>query len=398
MLMVFPDDTSATKQDSYLEEYLPLFRAILAQKTQAANSADGTPVWGDAQDGQVDADSLDGMRLAIDTIEQRVNEGQINAGQSVGTAKPRMLTPAELHRLYADTSVPQHRYLAPSLAAAVNSPEIALDPAKWLTDISEVNLPRVMDAWLNTNRSTEYEQLNCVGLDPHTSLLTGVLKVKRGKGYSGGPCTAGSREFVAFWVDWGSGFQYEGTTSVAVHDFNSLPPAGLEYNVFLPVDLLSHMQPCGEAAKTVKVRAVLSWNTPPSTTDPKAPVVWGNSLERLIPISPDHALRASDEVLPRAVACAADVDQIGGGGRVIDAAIKALTGMTFGPYAGLTVVPDSAIAGPDVADQTFTINTAGMMECGYSFTLYVWDRTNVNRGTISDLNRASARFCLQAKS
>jgi hypothetical protein len=30
------------------------------------------------------------------------------------------------------------------------------------------------------------------------------------------------------------------------------------------------------------VRAVLSWSTPPSTTNPNAPVVWGNIFEGLI--------------------------------------------------------------------------------------------------------------------
>jgi hypothetical protein len=98
--------------------------------------------------------------------------------------------------------------------------------------------------------------------------------------------TAGSREFVVFWADWGSGFQYEGTTSVAVHDFSNLPAAGLEYKVFLPVDVLAHARPGSKGAKTVKVRAVLSWNTPPSTSDPCAPVVWGNSLDGVILIPP----------------------------------------------------------------------------------------------------------------
>ena len=98
--------------------------------------------------------------------------------------------------------------------------------------------------------------------------------------------TAGSREFVVFWADWGSGFQYEGTTSVTVHDFSSLPAAGLEYKVFLPVNVLAHARSGSKGAKTVKVRAVLSWNTPPSTNDPCAPVVWGNSLDGVILIPP----------------------------------------------------------------------------------------------------------------
>jgi hypothetical protein len=60
----------------------------------------------------------------------------------------------------------------------------------------------------------------------------------------------------------------------------------LEYKVFLPVDVLAHVRPGSKGTKTVKVRAVLSWNTPPSTNDPCAPVVWGNSLDGVILIPP----------------------------------------------------------------------------------------------------------------
>jgi hypothetical protein len=213
----------------------------------------------------------------------------------------KLLSAVELHQLYAGTSVPAHRYLASLLSTAVNSPAIALDPAQWPVGISVINLSEVVEAWLHTNGNTEYEQLNSIGLDANTSQLTGVLTMKQRSGYAGGPSTAGSREFVAFWVDWGSGFQYEGTTSMAVHDFSSLSAAGLEYKVFLPVRVPAHTKPGSKGARTVKVRAVLSWNTPPSTTDTCAPVVWGNILDGLILIPPginasSYALSSSKDV------------------------------------------------------------------------------------------------------
>ena len=180
--------------------------------------------------------------------------------------------------------MPQHRYLAPTLTAAVHSSAIALDPAKWFDGIEEVNPSNVVRAWLNTNGNTDYEQLNFIGMEPNSGQLIGVLTVKQHNGYCGGPATTGSREFVAFWVDWGSGFEYVGTASVAVHDCDSLPETGQDYNVFLPVDLHAQVHPSAEGALMVKVRAVLSWNTPPSTTNPGAPVVWGNSLEGQIMI------------------------------------------------------------------------------------------------------------------
>jgi hypothetical protein len=224
----------------------------------------------------------------IDSIQKAIHSSQAfdlgkaadHSSAPISASGAKLLSPAELHQLYAGTSVPAHRYLAGLLSTEVKS------PSQWLPSIAKLNLSELLTAWLSTNGSTEYEQLNSIGLDVHTSRLTGVVQVKQRSGYLGGPLTAGSREFVAFWVDWGSGFQYEGTASVAVHDFNSLPAAGLEYKVFLPVNVGSHAQPGIRGARKVKVRAVLCWNTPPSTTDPCSPVVWGNSLDGLILIPP----------------------------------------------------------------------------------------------------------------
>jgi len=206
-----------------------------------------------------------------------------------------LLSPAELHALYAGTTVPQHRYLAPALVAAVHSPEIALDPAKWFSELEDIQLSSVVRAWLNTNNNSSFEQLKCVGFDPRTRQLTGVLAIKQSRGYLGWTHTAGSREFVAFWVDWGFGFQYEGTASAAVFDSGSHLGSELEIRVGLPVDFSRHMPAEGLAAATIKVRAVLSWNTPPSTTHPYAPVVWGNSLDLRLVISSHRAVYSSKE-------------------------------------------------------------------------------------------------------
>jgi hypothetical protein len=372
--MASPEKNYRAKNDAI--EHPRLFRSILPWKTQpAAKSTDANPAGSDALDAKT---------------------GKI--GQPIGGGKPEMLTPAEVHRLYAGTAVPQHRYLSPSLAAAVDSPEIALDPSKWFAELSGINLTWVVDAWLNTNRSIEFEQLNCIGLDPRTGQLTGVLRLKRGSGYSGGPSTAGSREFVAFWVDWGSGFEYEGTTSVAVHDFGCLPPAGLEYNVSLPVDLRSRVREYSKIASALKVRAVLCWGSAPSTTDPNAPVVWGNCIESRIPI-PQVQAPGADVMTPRTSAAGRSggmdgMDRTGAGGPIIHAAIQALTGKHFGPNAGLTVVPDSALTGPGATNRAITFSTTGTDDRGYSLTLYVWDRTGAQNVVAYNRNTAQAGPCI----
>jgi hypothetical protein len=255
------------------------------------NLPGGTPECGEAREAQMQMYSPGRIPPAITPEAANVklidkDQEAVPPEPAILASRPKLLNAAELHQLYAGTSVPAHRYLSGLLSTAATSPAIALDPAKWFAGIAEIDPPSVVAAWLNTNGSTAYEQLNSIGLDANTSRLTGLLTIKQRRGYAGGPSTAGSREFVAFWVDWGSGFQYEGTTSVEVHDFSSLPAIGLEYVVFLPVDIRAHAQPGGRGAKKVKVRAVLSWNTPPSTTNPCAPVVWGNSLDDVILVSP----------------------------------------------------------------------------------------------------------------
>jgi hypothetical protein len=71
-----------------------------------------------------------------------------------------------------------------------------------------------------------------------------------------------------------------------VHDIKSIPKDGLQYSVFLPVDLSHRQKPCKNGASTVKIRAVLSWQTLPSTTDPKKIPKWGNRRETLIHVKP----------------------------------------------------------------------------------------------------------------
>ncbi|MGA3370182.1 MAG: hypothetical protein ABSC48_00305 [Terracidiphilus sp.] len=332
--MSSPDYNSAANEESCLKEKLPPSHFVFPWKTRPAGSVEGPPLRERAK-----LKLIDKINLAIDP------------GQSIQANEPKTLTPDELDQLYAGTSVPRHRYLAPSLAEALTSPEIAPHPARWLAGISGMDLFKLVDAWLKTNHSTEYEQLYGIGLDPETGQLTGSLKVKQGNGYSGGPGTAGSREYVAFWVDWGSGFEYEGTASAAVHDFRQLPPAGLEYRVSLPCDLLTRAQRCKEAAETIKVRAVLSWNTPPSTTDPNAPVVWGNILESRISILPSPADRAGNPVRCQGAASAREIVQAG---------------------------------------------VAEMAGRGYSFALHLRERANMNHDAPPNLSHASAELLLRS--
>jgi len=309
---------------------LPLVRAILSWNSAPPAATPGfVPVWGNIVDAQIQIDGFDFIILNTLLSEAKVKLHEeiaesVNLQQQVAAAPAKALTAAELHKLYKGTSVPQHRYLANLLNASASAPTVATTLN--FGGISEIDLSDVVNSFINTNGDTAYEQLDCIGLDPNLSQLAGVLEIKQSSGYAGGPCTGGSTEYVAFWVDWGSGLQYVGTTSVGVHDFSTIPAGGLRYNVFLPVNLLSHAQPCS-SPQTAKVHAVLSWNTPPSTTNPNAPVVWGNSLDGLILIPPGEQIGNGQQVPVLSAVGDVATDFIAGDGLITSA-----TTVTTGAY------------------------------------------------------------------
>jgi hypothetical protein len=135
-----------------------------------------------------------------------------------------------------------------------------------------------------------FEELKCIGLDPnHPDTLVGVIQVKKSSGYSGGPCTHGSPEYVTFWGDFDGNGSFEtclGTAQVTVYDLPNIPDQGLFYAVRLPVDLSKYRQPCKKGPKVVRIRAILSWNVAVPCSNPDQVPVWGNREETLINISP----------------------------------------------------------------------------------------------------------------
>ncbi|HEY1983962.1 MAG TPA: hypothetical protein VGG85_01050 [Terracidiphilus sp.] len=353
-----PLEYAVTLQISPKEEFcfvqnLPLARAILSWNSPPpANAPNWTPVWGNIVDAQIQIEGFDIILLSTLLADAKVQLPEqyaqaIDLAQPIKAATPMALSAVDLHNLYANLNVPQHRYLGPLLATAATSPALATIPKKPATassgikasiafgGISDINLAALIEAWLNTNGDTTYEQLDCIGLNPNSSQLTGILEVKQSAGYSGGPCSAGSREYVAFWMDWGSGWEYAGTTSVVVHDYSITAPTRLEYNVFLPIDLLSHAKPCYDGPQTARVRAVLSWNTPPSTTNPYAHVVWGNAREALVLIPPGQVIGTGQQLPVLSAVGDVEVSKIGADGRIVDA-VTITTGAHFvdAPFGG----------------------------------------------------------------
>jgi hypothetical protein len=279
-------------------ENLPLVRAVLSWNEPPVDP-DTPPVWGNVVDARIQVDPFlffdwpDLFELPEVKIPP-VLEGLLDPAQSLKLKVPQSLGAAQLKALYADKDVPEHRFLHGELQKHMAHPELA----KGLFSELGVDLSNLFESVFNPNGDTGYEELTCVGFDPNSNTpdaLAGVVEIKRRDGYLGGLCDAGSIEYVAFWIDWGDGvWQWAGTAQVRVHDIDNIPPEGLFYAVYQPINVEEHRQPCQKGPVTARVRAILSWNAPPPPANPNHVPHWGNRLETRIHIYPGTPVSTGD--------------------------------------------------------------------------------------------------------
>jgi hypothetical protein len=304
------------RRDCCTHPVLPRVRAILSWQwvpPAGAANVNWKPVWGNVLDCDVQIAPgpwtihclFDQVHVKVPPIFEQVQE------QPIPLPDPPPLELAELAELYAPEkqaksaagsaklAVAPHRYglsaLHPLLAPEGGFDETLLSSSAASFEAIDVELEQALAALEKTNADVEYEQLECVGLDETMpERLVATFRIKRPTGYSGSLCRAGSREYVAFWADWDDKCEwtYLGTTQVNVHDLeHQIPPEGLCYSAILPVDLTHRRRGCKEP-KIGRVRAVLSWQVPPSTTDPDKLEYWGNRLDAHVQIAP------GDEIPP----------------------------------------------------------------------------------------------------
>jgi hypothetical protein len=305
---------------------LPLVRAILSWQVippAGDSNAGWQPVWGNVLECHV---QIKPRRFIIDDLiplftEELVKkvklppdfaltlppELETAATAPVPLPGPPPLSLQELAALYPERvreAVPPHRFGLADIHATVGTGALGQDVilAK-AADFSQLGLDwsAVLAALDETQADVSYEELECVGLDNNVDQLVATFRVKRPLGYSGGPCTRGSNEYIAFWADWTNSCQFVhlATVAVNVHDISPLPDGGLCYAAVLPVDLSQVRRNCQEPV-IGRIRAVLSWNVPPSTMDPDALTTWGNRVDVHV------------QVRPGVVAQATQIDIIGG--------------------------------------------------------------------------------------
>lgn len=143
--------------------------------------------------------------------------------------------------------------------------------------------------------NVNFEEIVSVGLNPAQDVLGAVINIKRPFGFGGNLCSNGSLEYVSFFVDFennGTFDKYLGTTSVQVNDIQSLPKEGLMYAVYLKTDLSKYLKDCN-TPQIVRLRAVLSWATPPDANNAEQAVNWGNRMDTLVQLRPKKGNQTS---------------------------------------------------------------------------------------------------------
>jgi hypothetical protein len=295
---------------------LPTLRAILSWNNEPpVNSPGWHPAWGGVMDCDVqlkpkskpfhlhDFDLSKYFELAAVspnlTIKQLSELVEFNIHDIIPQPDPPPFH--ELVKKYSKANVPASRFAYKTIHNMIKFPasEITMQNKTILSGL-KIEYESLIDKFGvlfpvdKSKANVDYEELECVGLDYNTENLVATIKIKKKAGYSGTLCDAGSKEYVAFWIDWNDSckWQYLNTVELKVHDIN-MPGDHLCYSVALPLDATFHRKKCVNP-KVLRVRGVLSWNVAPSTTDPDHLEYYGNRVDTHVQIKPGPEINPGD--------------------------------------------------------------------------------------------------------
>lgn len=286
-----------------------LARVILSWNLEPpAGDPDFVPPWGNVHETHIQVDPVQFYKLDDLFLEAKLElpdkfKNLIDLSQKTPVLEKKTLTVNELNSLYEKTKVEPHRFGFATALKLINDPDFAVSLSDGVKGsiMSEIDWSKIFDAIYKLNGNTSYEELECVGFNPDTSELIATIRVKRPSGYSGGPCSNGSTEYVTFWGDFDMDGTFEqclGTAAVNVYDYDDIPEEGLEYAVNLPVDLIPYRQPCKDGVKIARIRAILSWNAAHPCTKPDEAPYWGNTEDTVIQIPVGPKLEKEDYYKP----------------------------------------------------------------------------------------------------
>jgi hypothetical protein len=295
MASIFLDDAKYRKYTNCHTAVIPRVRAILSWNTVPTNDPEQTPHYGNVFEADIQLKKK-ALKIGslIDVVKNPDLSKFLDLEAIIPTKVPPVPEPAPLLEIYKRAEVPAHRTFFSTVGSLIHS-NMNFSKATALFNFNDIKKLQINLADLlpfyNTdqhNADVSFEQLTCVGLNTETDTLGAVVHIKKANGYSGDLCHKGSTEHVAFWADWnnnGTFDEYLGTQSFEIHDITNIPATGLYYNVSMPLNVSGRLKSC-KTPNIIKIRAVLSWESLPSTTNPNALNTWGNSKDSLVQLRP----------------------------------------------------------------------------------------------------------------
>ena len=274
---------------------LPLARAILSWNSMPpANSPNWTPVWGNVMNTNIQISPSHSIWCYIkkgikldDSIQNQLLANIEKLQPLIPDFPPKpdpgpLMTLQNLQQVYKgkveDTRIVMKQFDEISNVSALSTTESKINATgfNWAELVDKIKLLKF---------NTTYEEVKCVALNRELNTLHASVIVKKPVGYSGDLCHPGSKEYVAFYMDFGSGYIYIGTSSVGVHDISTMPNDGLWYNVMHSVNLQPYQKEWCIAGKA-KVKAILSWNVAPPANNPNYVASYGDWEECQVEIKP----------------------------------------------------------------------------------------------------------------
>lgn len=136
--------------------------------------------------------------------------------------------------------------------------------------------PSSFSAVLNIQQDTTFESISRLVYNPEIDQIAAAINVKQPTGYSSEILVRGSEEFVRFYLSYDGGSKWRdlGMRSVTVADSYRRGDCHCEVALHVVSEdefILDGVQP--------KIRAVLSWSTPPPMGEPGWKPVWGHVAE-----------------------------------------------------------------------------------------------------------------------
>lgn len=301
MVYLYIDDAQYRRLTDCSHAVIPTLRAILSWNIAPTPNTPNYPAhYGNVRNADIQLEKRSYLiaKEVLDLAKKPELNAVLAPGLQIPLADLQVVNVKALYEANKKAGVPDHRTFFSTIGAAIHSPmnffqaaaqfsiselvALKIDPSKLLGIYNE--LPNEKQA------NVSFEEATCVGLNPDTDTLGAVVHIKKANGYSGDLCHKGSMEHVAFWADWnnnGTFDQYLGTVSFETHDIANIPAGGLYYNVALPFDVAKRLKSC-KTPNIIRVRAVLSWESLPSTTNPNQLNTWGNSIDALVQLRPGN--------------------------------------------------------------------------------------------------------------